>query len=75
MTNDSKATLQGNKTDQDQLTDDQLQAVSGGSFQSILDCFAAYLTNGLQQMQQQQGTEGGSGAQSGPAELFSQLLR
>jgi bacteriocin-like protein len=30
MTNDSKSTLHGNKTDQDQLTDDQLQAVSGG---------------------------------------------
>jgi len=34
MTNDSKSTLQGNKTDQDQLTDDQLQAVSGGADQN-----------------------------------------
>jgi hypothetical protein len=33
MTNDSKATLQGTKTDQDQdqLRDDQLEAVSGGT--------------------------------------------
>ena len=29
MNNDSKSTLHGNKTDQDQLTDDQLQAASG----------------------------------------------
>jgi bacteriocin-like protein len=43
MTNDSKSTLQGNKTDQDQLTDDQLQAVSGGIDQN--------LANHLQQQQ------------------------
>ena len=34
MTSDSKSTLHGNKTDQDQLTDDQLQAVSGGADQN-----------------------------------------
>jgi bacteriocin-like protein len=31
MNDDSKSTQHGNKTDHDQLTDDQLQAVSGGS--------------------------------------------
>jgi hypothetical protein len=39
MTNDSKSTLHGNKTDQDQLTDDQLQAVSGG-YDEVAHCIS-----------------------------------
>ena len=56
-----------------ELSSEELDAVSGGSFTSVLGGFIASLTNALQQ---QQGAEGAQGAQSGgPAQMFQQILQ
>jgi hypothetical protein len=48
MTNDSKSTLQGNKTDQDQdqLRDDQLEAVSAGGVVGFFQTIGGAISGG-----------------------------
>jgi hypothetical protein len=56
----------------DELSSEELEAVSGGSLYSVLSGLMAATVGTLQQ--QQGGGEGAQGAQPGPAEQFSQLL-
>ncbi len=54
-----------------ELSSEQLDAVSGGSFVSILGAFVA----AIQSLQQQQGGEGPGGGQVDPAQQFQQILQ
>jgi len=65
--------MTGNAINGRELSSEELDAVSGGSFTSVLGGFVALLTNALQQ--QQGGAEGAQGAQSGPAQTFQQILQ
>jgi hypothetical protein len=63
--------MTGNAINGRELSSEELDAVSGGSFTSVLGGFVAYLTNALQQQQGAEGAQSGGG----PAQMFQQTLQ